>query len=113
MSKLEAGIRGNWRKSENLENGLSYWFLIIGPGTREISAVESRIYKALQPIQNQEPTIEGNFRGKGLMYRLLHFESQKSEKMLRENGINLRIDARLYDREDPEGLEKYVLSLAK
>ena len=110
--KMDRIVRYNFRRSQCDNEANKWWFLIVDDN-RGISVKEGRIYSVFENVFNEARIIDGNYTGTGLRYKLLSFDSRKFPEnfLLRRVGKRVIQDKRLYDRDDADGLEKYIASL--
>jgi hypothetical protein len=106
---METHVRYNSRISERDTKAMEFWFLIIGDN-RDIKDISRSIVNVLGPIFNPQPSYQGVYKGTGLRYKLLNFDSRRRPDTGWTSRIFKRIvrDSDLYTRKNPSGLEIYV-----
>ncbi len=106
---METHVRYNFRVSERDPKSMEYWFLIIGD-SRDIKDIHRSIASVFGPIFNPQPSYQGVYKGTGLRYKLLNFDSRRKP----DSGWSSRVfkkvvrDSDLYTRKNSSGLEIYV-----
>ncbi len=104
-------VRYNFRRSKRNEECLEWFFLIVNQN-REIEEIKNRIYYLFAPIEEESVPIVGVVKGNRLKYELINFESRKKVELYNfKRFIFKRIikDAKLYHREDVDGLANYLI----
>lgn len=109
---MDRSVRYNFRRSMDDSEANRWWFLIVDDN-RGISFKEGRIYSLFENVFNDGRKIDGSYKGTGLRYKLLSFDSRRFPEnfVLRRIGKRVIQDNRLYDRNDADGLEKYIEGL--
>lgn len=105
---MENQVRYNFRRSDENLDALEWFFVIINKDEREISRIETNIYRMFSPIIYERRGSEGVLGD--TKYRFINFDSELRLDLLWKQGIFKRVlkDNNLYQRKEIDGLVNYI-----